>query len=76
MHEALAFEHLVDLVSSKRCFSMVLGVRFTLRVGACRPSLRVVGCRFVLLEGGGGMRWNVVVGRRAVSLYFLALLSP
>ena len=67
MHEALAYERFVDLVSSKRCFSMVLGARLTLRVGACR---------LAFLEGCGGVRWDAIVGRRAGSLYFLALLSP
>ena len=67
MHEALAQEHFVDLVSTERYFSMVLGASFTLGEGTCR---------LALLEGCGSVCWDAVVGRRAVSLYFLALLSP
>ena len=33
MHEALAFEHLVDLVSSNRRFYMVLTTGHALRIG-------------------------------------------
>ena len=67
MHEALVYERFVDLVSAKRCFSMMLGARLTLGEGTCW---------LALLEGCGSMCWDAVVRRRAVSLYFLALLSP
>ena len=67
MHEALVYERFVDLVSAKRCFSMMLGARLTVGEGTCR---------LALLEGCGGVCWNTVVGRRVVGLYFLALLSP
>jgi len=46
---------------------MVLGVRLTLREGTCR---------LAFLEGCGGVCRDAIVGRRAVSLYFLVLLSP
>jgi len=46
---------------------MVLGARLTLGKGTCR---------LALLERCGGVCWDTVVGRRVVSLYFLALLSP
>jgi len=32
--------------------------------------------RLVLLEGCLSLWWDAVVGRRVVSLYFLAFLSP
>ena len=67
MHEALVYECFVDLVSSKRCFSLVLGARLILRKGTSQ---------LALLEGCGSMCQNAVVGRRAVCLDFLALLSP
>jgi hypothetical protein len=66
VHEALALERFVDLVSAKRCFSMVLGAGLPLRKGTCR---------FALLERRGGVCWDAIVGRRAVSLYFLTLLA-
>ena len=47
----------------------MLGAWFTLRAGTD-------GYRLVLLEGCGSLWWDVVVGRRAISLDFLAFLSP
>ena len=44
---------------------ILLGAWFTLRTGTD-------GCRLVLLEGCGSLWWDAVVGRRAVSLDFLA----
>ena len=55
---------------------MVLGAKFTLRVGAYRLTMRVGACRLALFEGCGGVRWDAIVGRRAIGLYFLTLLSP
>ena len=59
--------NLVDPVSTERCFSMMLGARFSLGMGTCR---------LVLLEGCRSLCWDAVVGRRVVSLYFLVFLSP
>jgi len=67
--EALVESNLADPGSAKRCFSMMWGARFTLRTG-------IGSCQLVLLEGCGSLWWDVVVGRRAVSLDFLALLFP
>jgi len=46
---------------------MMWGARFILGMGVCQ---------LVPLEGCGSLWWDVVVGRRAVSLDFLAFLSP
>ena len=67
MHKTLAQEHFVDLVSSKRRFCTVLTIGLALR-RSTRP--------LALLEGSEDMCWDAVVGRRAVSLYFLTLLFP
>ena len=46
---------------------MVLGAGLTLREGTCR---------LAFLEGCGGVCWDAIVGKRAICLYFLVLLSP
>ena len=67
MHKALAWERFVDLVASKGCFTAVLSMGLALRKGTHL---------LALLEGSGVMCWDMVVGRRVVSLYFLTLLFP
>ena len=67
MHEALAYERFIDLVSSKRRFFALLTMGPALRRG-----IRLLA----FLEGSRDVCWDAVVGRRAVGLYFLTLLFP
>ena len=67
--KALMQQYFVDPVSTLGCFTLVQGARFTLRTGTSSYWL-------VLFEGCGSLWRNAVVGRRAISLDFLALLSP
>jgi hypothetical protein len=67
MHKALAWECFVDLVASKGCFTAVLSMGLALRKGT-----RLLA----LLEGSGVMCWDMVVGRRVVSFYFLMFIFP
>ena len=67
MHEALAYERFIDLVSSKRRFFAVLTMG---------PALRRGTRMLAFLEGSRDVCWDAVVGRRAVILDFLAHLSP
>ena len=65
VHEELALEHFVDLVSSNRHFCTVLTTGLALRSGTCLP---------VLLERSRDVCWGAVVGRKSISLYLLMLL--
>ena len=67
MHEALALERLVELVSSnwRICTVLIMGLALKIKIHM-----------LALLEGSWTICWDAVVGRRAISIYFFTLLFP